>query len=90
MLNWLSISTRPDLTTVHSLLATATESPSQAHLDAIRHVGRYIKATTDYGISFSSRSNAALEAFIEFPLNDNNEAVPRPSGFADHSHNINY
>lgn len=35
MLNWLSISTRPDLTTVHSLLASATESPTRAHLDAL-------------------------------------------------------
>jgi hypothetical protein len=35
MLNWLSISAQPDLTTVHSLLASATESPSPAHLDAL-------------------------------------------------------
>jgi Reverse transcriptase (RNA-dependent DNA polymerase) len=83
MLNWLSISTRPDLTTVHSLLATATESPTLAHLNALRHVGRYLKATMDYGISFSSRSNASLEAFIEFPLADNDESIPHPSGFAD-------
>jgi len=83
MLNWLSISTRPDLTTVHSLLASATESPSPAHLDALRHVGRYIKATSDYGISFSSRSNAALEAFIQFPLDDNNPTKPSPTAFAD-------
>jgi hypothetical protein len=62
---------------------TATESPSQAHLDAIRHVGCYIKATTDYGNSFSSWSNAALEAFIEFPLNDDEEVIPCPSCFAD-------
>jgi hypothetical protein len=32
MLNWLSISTRPDLTTVHSLLASATESPRLRHI----------------------------------------------------------
>jgi hypothetical protein len=83
MLNWLSISTRPDLTTVHSLLASATDSPSQAHLDALRHVGRYIKATSDYGISFSSRSNTALEAFIQFPLDDNDNTTPCPTAFAD-------
>jgi hypothetical protein len=83
MLNWLSISTRPDLTTVHSLLASATESPSPGHLDALRHVGRYIKATSDYGISFSSRSNAPLEAFIQFPLNDNDAVPLRPTAFAD-------
>jgi hypothetical protein len=83
MLNWLSISTRPDLATVNSLLASATESPTRAHLEALRHVGRYIKATSDYGISFSSKPNAALEAFIQFPLDDPTDSLPRPSAFAD-------
>jgi hypothetical protein len=82
MLNWLSISTRPDLTTVHSLLASATESPTRAHLEALRHVGRYVKATPDYGISFSSRSHAALESFVEFPIDDNKDK-PHPLAFAD-------
>jgi hypothetical protein len=35
----------------------------------------------DYGISFSSRSNDTLEAFIKFPLNDINN--PTPTAFAD-------
>ena len=35
-----------------------------------------------YGISFSSRSNAALESFVEFPLDDNNPK-PHPTAFAD-------
>jgi Reverse transcriptase (RNA-dependent DNA polymerase) len=83
MLNWLSISTRPDLATVNSLLATATESPTQAHLEALRHVGRYIKATSDYGISFSSKPNTALEAFVQFPLDDNVASIPCPKAFAD-------
>ena len=39
MLNWLSISTHPDLTTAHSLLAIATAAPTQGHLDAICYVG---------------------------------------------------
>jgi hypothetical protein len=82
MLNWLSISTRPDLATVNSLLASATESPTRAHLDALRHVGRYIKATVDYGISFSSKPNTHLEAFVQFPLDDDSPH-PRPTGFAD-------
>jgi hypothetical protein len=68
----------------HSLLASDTESPSPAHLDALEHVGCYIKATSDYGISFSSRSNAALlEAFIQFPLDDNNPTKPSPTAFVD-------
>jgi hypothetical protein len=57
MLNWLTISARPDLMTAHSLLAIATAKPTQGHLDAIHYIGRYIKATADYGISFSSKNN---------------------------------
>ena len=83
MLNWLSISTRPDLTTAHSLLAIATAAPTQGHLNAIRYVGRYIKATADYGISFSSSPNNNLEGFITFPLPDHNSSIPIPSAFAD-------
>jgi hypothetical protein len=37
----------------------------------------------DYGISFSSQSNESLEAFIQFPLDNNNASVPRPTAFAD-------
>ena len=39
MLNWLSISTRPNLATVNSLLASATKSPTRAHLEALHHIG---------------------------------------------------
>jgi hypothetical protein len=81
-LNWLSISMHPDLMTINSQLASATESPTHAHLNALHHVGRYIKATIDYGISFSSKPNTPLEAFVQFPL-DNDSPHPRPTGFAD-------
>jgi hypothetical protein len=75
MINWLATTTRPDLTTVHSLFATSTEKPTQAHIDAAKYVGRYIKATADYGISFSSTGNSMLEGFLEFPI-DTSEFKP--------------
>jgi hypothetical protein len=83
MLNWLAATTRPDLSTVHSLLAIATTSPTPAHMDAIRYVGRYIKATSDYGLSFSSKINDSLEGFITFPLDDDDPSHPKPSAFTD-------
>ena len=78
MLNWLSISTQPDLTTVHSLLASATQLPTPAHMDGLRHVARYVKGTVDYGISFSSRPNKNLESYVNFPM-DPSKMIP----FAD-------
>ena len=83
MLNWLSISTCLDLTTAHSLLAIATAAPTQGHLNAIHYISRYIKATADYGISFSSSSNNNLESFITFPLPDDNSPTSIPTAFTD-------
>ena len=83
MLNWLTISTCPDLMTAHSLLTIATAKPTQGHLDAICYVGRYIKATADYGITFSSNTNDSLEGFITFPLDDTEPTKPAPSAFTD-------
>jgi hypothetical protein len=39
----------------------------------------YIKMTADYGISFSSCENDALESFITFPLNDTEPTRPAPT-----------
>jgi len=67
MLNWLSLGTRPDITTVCSLLALAHCCPSPGHLDAAKYVGKYLKATASLGLLYSSRSNSQLEAFLYFP-----------------------
>jgi hypothetical protein len=46
-------------------------------------MGKYMKATSDYGISFSLKPYVALKAFIQFPLDDPTDSLPRPSAFAD-------
>ena len=52
--------------------------PTPSHVEAARYVGRYLKATSDLGIEFSSRKSKSLTAFLHFPLNDN-----EPVGLAD-------
>jgi len=69
MINWLTMGTRPDLATMFSLLASNTSNPSPGHLDAVKHLGRYIKSTADLGFLFSSRRNVPLESFVFFPVN---------------------
>lgn len=54
-LNWLAHTTRPDLSTVVSLLAQHQSSPSQGHLDAAFYVINYLSHTKNLGIYFSSR-----------------------------------
>jgi hypothetical protein len=52
-LDWLSLSTRPDVTCVTSLLASHLINPSQGHLDSALHVLKYLKGTTEWGIRFT-------------------------------------
>ncbi|MGH7974214.1 MAG: hypothetical protein ACREBR_01715, partial [bacterium] len=66
MLNWLAICTRPDISTVTTLLATYQSAPTAAHVEAARHVGRYLKSTPYHGITFSTKGNSPLKAFLHF------------------------
>jgi hypothetical protein len=49
-INWLATGTRPDIAYTVSRLAEANSGPSQAHLDLVRHLYRYLKGTATYGI----------------------------------------
>ena len=69
-LNWLSISTRPDITTIVSLLAAHTHLPAQAHYDAALHVIRYLASTPSHGLYFTSNCTEPLHAFSHFPTTD--------------------
>jgi len=53
-LNWLAHATRPDLSTVVSLLAQHQSSPFIGHLDAAFYVVNYLSCTKTLGIYFSS------------------------------------
>jgi hypothetical protein len=67
-LNWLSITTRPDISTAVSLLAQHQSSPSPGHLDAAYYVATYLSHTSSLGIYFSSSRRVQLESFLHFPL----------------------
>jgi hypothetical protein len=54
-LNWLAHTTRPDLSTVVSLLAQHQSNPSPGHLDAARYATKYLANTKTMGIYFTSR-----------------------------------
>ena len=67
-LNWLAISTRPDIATITNLLAKHTANPSKGHLHHIKYVICYLKGTKAKGIMFSTATNSTLESFVKFPL----------------------
>jgi len=67
-LNWLAHTTRPDISTVVSLLAQHQSNPSPGHSDAALHAVTYLSHTKTLGIHFSSSRGVALESFIHFPV----------------------
>jgi hypothetical protein len=67
-LNWLSISTRPDIATITNLLAKYTSKPTSKHIQSVKRVIKYLKGTKSKGIMFSSTPNTQLSAFVKFPI----------------------
>ena len=71
-LNWLAISTRPDISTITSLLAQHMQNPSKGHILAAKNVVRYLKGTSTLGISFHTNTSSSIKSFVKFPLDPNN------------------
>jgi len=67
-LNWLAHTTRPDLSTVVSLLAQHQQNPSYGHLEAAHYAAKYLAGTKTLGIYFTSAKRHTMEAFLHFPL----------------------
>jgi len=67
-LNWLAHTTRPDLSTVVSLLAQHQCTPSPGHYDAAIYAAKYLATTRNLGIYFTSERSSTLESFLHFPI----------------------
>ena len=68
-LNWLAISTRPDIAPVTNFLAKYSNKASSGHIQAAKHVIRYIKGTKSKGITFSNKERTNINSFVKFPVN---------------------
>ena len=69
--NWMATQTRLDISTIVNILAQYNHKCSSGHLKAAKHVARYLKGTSQHGITFSSRSSSALNSFVKFPISQN-------------------
>jgi hypothetical protein len=67
-LNWLAHTTRPDLSTIVSLLAQHQSQPTQAHYHAATYVVKYLATTKNLGIYFTSLRSSTIASFLHFPL----------------------
>ena len=66
-IGWLAHSTRPDLLTFHSFLASYSNKPSTVHMKAALHALHYIHSTHDYKILYTSESIAPMHSYIHYP-----------------------
>ena len=66
-LQWLSHCTRPDIATATSILAQYQNSPSPGHIQSARHIVKYLKGTSSYGIVFHNSHDSILQSFLQFP-----------------------
>ena len=69
-LQWLSHCTRPDISTVTTLLSKHQNSPSPGHIQAAKYVINYLKGTSSHGIHFTSSHDDIPQSFLHFQTKD--------------------
>ena len=70
-LNWLSISTHPDIATITNMIAKYTIIPTKGHIDAIKRVIKYLQGTKSKGILFTTTPASKISAYVKFPIQNN-------------------
>ncbi len=69
-LNWLSTSTRPDISTITNIMSQYVSKPNKHHITQAKRVIKYLKGTKTLGISFSSKIDKRLESHVKFPIDN--------------------
>lgn len=67
-LNWLSVSTQPDIQPITNMLAKDSHCASKGHIHAAKRIIKYLKGTKTEGIVFSSKDRKHLNTFVKFPI----------------------
>ena len=64
-LMYAAVGTRPDIAFAVQTLSQFSSRPSNTHWTAVKHVFRYLKGTTDVGITYSGNTNLELIGFSD-------------------------
>ncbi len=57
--------TRPDLSYVVGVVSQFMQTPRKPHLDAVRHILRYIKHTLKCGIFYEAKSQLQVHGYTD-------------------------
>ncbi len=79
MLIYLSTNTRPDITFAVSQVARYGNNPKQSHAKAVKKILRYLRSTSDHGITFKpqNRSFFQIDLFVDADFAGRNRADPQ-------------
>ena len=67
-LNWLSLSTIPDIATITNMLSYNLHNATPSHVAAAKYVIRYLTGTKELGIEFNNGIKHQLDSFVKFPV----------------------
>ena len=65
-INWLAISTQPDIAKISNILSRYMAHPIKGCIDAAKRVLCYLKGTSEHGIAFHSNIKHNMKAFVKF------------------------
>ena len=57
--------TRPDICFVVNTLIQFLMDPRRVHLNAAKHISRYLKGTVDYGLKYDVNNNINLPSYVD-------------------------
>jgi hypothetical protein len=66
-IGWLAITTRPDLTAVHSFLSSYSDKPAIGHMKAALYCLHYIDSLHNYGVSFTLEALSPIHSYVHYP-----------------------
>lgn len=64
-LMYLSIATRPDITYAMGMVSRHLNNPKMVHVNAVKRIFKYLKATESYGINFEKNANASFICYSD-------------------------
>ena len=62
---YLALGTRPDISYAVSTLSRYAADPGERHWNALKHLLRYLKGTSNYGIRFGKTGSVIFESFSD-------------------------
>ncbi len=78
---YVMLGTRPDISFAVTRLSSFNQNPSQLHLNAARHILKYLKGTKDYKIKYDGASRAGLLGYSDSDWAENRDDRHSTSGY---------